>query len=120
MSTSIFATPLNQAPGVVELVEPEPLGTLMRIHLIAGLVGLSLCVAGFSTAEAATKCTKAKAKTVAKHSHKGHKVAHVRHRRGGAYLIPPPPASMPCILPELYYAKQHHPATGITEIAVEK
>jgi len=94
----------------------------MRIRVFFGILALAF---GLSTivngAEAATTEKKAKvaskASCTTKHT-RSHRVAHVRHHYRSASMIPPPPAYMPCVLPELY--ARNAVGTGITEIAVEK
>jgi hypothetical protein len=95
------------------------LGTTMTERVIAALLTAAAISLISSEAEAATSKGH---KTVHRTSTNVVRTASVTHRhhsrssgRHVAGLIPPPPAYMPCILPELYY---HSSGSGITEVAV--
>jgi hypothetical protein len=91
---------------------------VIAAFLSAAAISLFLCEA---QADAAT--TKAHKSAAPARSTKHVRIASAVHRRGSSRgarvsgLIPPPPAYMPCVLPELYY---HSTSSGITEIGVEK
>lgn len=96
----------------------------MSIRVIAGITVAAISLLSATNADCKTVVTSNKSTT--KHSAKPakvqlasastyHKWQHKTHGRRGAYLVPPPPAYMPCVLPELYY---HSSGTGITEVAV--
>jgi hypothetical protein len=74
-----------------------------------------------ATSSKARKCTAAtqkKSSATVSGQKAGARVAHATNQHGRhartAGLIPPPPAYMPCILPELYY---RNTGSGVTEVA---
>jgi len=96
------------------------MGPIMSNRVVAALMSataISLflttpCLAKSHKATAARKTTQHAATTTHRHaSHRRYSSSHV------SGLVPPPPAYMPCVLPELYY---HGTGSGITEITSEE
>lgn len=86
--------------------------------IAAVLSALAISLFSFDAQAATGKANKTSAHTTACKKNVRSRTA-VQHRRSRGHrvagLIPPPPAYMPCILPELYY---RNTASGITEVAV--
>lgn len=87
----------------------------MKYRVFAGLLSAMtissvLCEA---TLAAPTHKSATQSRVVSKAHRTAARTGRPRHYRSAA-LIPPPPAYMPCVLPELYYRGT---ASGVTEIA---
>ena len=91
-------------------------GAFMTYRVFAGLlsaIAISSALCEASEATGMHKAVKASVHANAKTHRASQNASHARHYRSAA-LIPPPPAYMPCVLPELYYRGT---ASGVTEIS---
>jgi hypothetical protein len=99
------------------------MGTNMSERVIAAFLSAAAISLFLCEAQAGAHTVKAHKTVAHTHTAKNVRIASSVHRRGSrsgrvAGLIPPPPAYMPCVLPELYY---HGTASGVSEYgAAEK